>query len=100
LAIGRRQPPVANGVYGPSKSMLNWYGVRINAEDEWLTTFILDPGWVQTEMGNKAAQLWGMDEAPDKLDDSVDGMFKVLTTATKEAFGGKIVSYGGEVLGW
>ncbi|KAK3297099.1 uncharacterized protein B0H64DRAFT_356950 [Chaetomium fimeti] len=99
-ALGQ-QPPVPSGCYGPSKAMLNWYGIRINAEDEWLTAFILDPGWVQTEMGNKAAQVWGVAEAaPDKLDDSVDGMFKVLTTATKEAHGGRLVVYTGEIKEW
>ena len=80
--------------------MLNWYGIRINAEEEWLTAFILDPGWVKTDMGNAAAQSWGMGEAPDEIDDSTDGMFKILTTATKEAFGGKIVKYTGEIHDW
>jgi norsolorinic acid ketoreductase len=81
--------------------MLNWYSVRINAEDEWLTSFILDPGWVQTDMGNRAAQAWGIgEEAPVELDDSADGMFKVLTTAKKETFGGKLVLYTGEVREW
>ncbi|KAL2157772.1 hypothetical protein VTH06DRAFT_5040 [Thermothelomyces fergusii] len=96
-----RNPPVPNGLYGPTKTMLNWYGVRINAEDEWLTAFILDPGWVQTEMGNGAARAWGMGgTAPLELRESVDGMFKVITTATKETHGGKLVQYTGEVSEW
>ena len=89
-----------NGAYGPSKTMLNWYGVRINAEEDRLTAFILDPGWVQTDMGNRAAEAWGMDAAPVALDDSAEGMFKVLTTATKERYGGKFVMYTGEVREW
>lgn len=81
--------------------MLNWYGIRINAEDKWLTSFILDPGWVQTEMGNRAAQAWGVAEAaPDDFDDSTQGMFKVLTTAKKETHGGKLVVYTGEIKEW
>ncbi|KAK4151625.1 hypothetical protein C8A00DRAFT_45200 [Chaetomidium leptoderma] len=101
-SLGRvlQQPPVPNASYGASKSMLNWYGVRINAEDEWLTAFILDPGWVQTDMGNRGARAWGMVEAPVQLDGSTDGMFKVLTTATKEAFGGRLVLYTGEIREW
>ncbi|KAL2127945.1 hypothetical protein VTI74DRAFT_9935 [Chaetomium olivicolor] len=95
-----QQPPVPSASYGPSKAMLNWYGVRINAEDEWLTAFILDPGWVQTDMGNRAARAWGMGEAPVELNDSADGMFKVLTTATKETLGGKLVLYTGEIREW
>lgn len=80
--------------------MVNWYGVRINAEDEWLNTFVLDPGFVQTDMGNAAAQTFGLEEASTTVDESVDGLFQVLTTATKEKYGGKLVLYTGEVQGW
>lgn len=81
--------------------MLNWYGVRINAEDDWLNSFILDPGWVQTDMGNAGAKNFGMgEEAPTTVDESCDGLFKVLTTATKERYGGKIVLFDGEVQIW
>jgi NAD(P)-dependent dehydrogenase (short-subunit alcohol dehydrogenase family) len=45
LTLSRHQPPVPNAAYGASKSIVNWYGVRINAEDEWLNAFVLDPGW-------------------------------------------------------
>lgn len=96
----RQQPPVPNGAYGPSKAMLNWYSVRINAEEDWLNAFVLDPGWVPTDMGNRAAEAWGMGAAPVPLDDSVVGMFKVLTTATKERYGGKFVVYTGKIRGW
>ncbi|RFU78089.1 aflatoxin biosynthesis ketoreductase nor-1 [Trichoderma arundinaceum] len=93
-----RQPPVPNAAYGPSKTIVNWYGVRINAEDEWLTAFVLEPGFVQTDMGNAAAQLFGIGEAPTTVEESVSGLFKVITTATKEKYGGKVVLYTGEVL--
>lgn len=96
----RRQPPIPSALYGASKSMLHWYGVRINAEDEWLNTFILDPGFVQTDMGNSAAQSFGMAEAPTTIDESTGGLFQVLTTATKEEYGGKVVLYTGEVQVW
>lgn len=98
--MGRKQPPVPSAAYGPSKAMLNWFGVRINAEDEWLTVFVLDPDWVQTDMGSRAAQAWGMAGPPVALDDSADGIFRVLTTATKETVGGKLVHYTGEIREW
>lgn len=100
LTIFRRQPPVPSAAYGASKSIVNWYGVRINAEDEWLNAFVLDPGWVQTDMGNAAAQLWGMEEAPDTHEKSITGMVEVLSTGTKEQYGGKFVRFSGEVLEW
>lgn len=52
-----RQSPVPSATYGASKSILPWYGIRINFEDAWLNTFVLDPGWVQTDMGNSGAKL-------------------------------------------
>lgn len=95
-ALGR-QPPIPNAAYGASKSAVAWYGVRINAEDEALNTFVLDPGWVQTDMGNAAANHFGIAAAPTTEEESVNGLFNVLTTATKEKYGGKVVLYTGEV---
>ncbi|KAH6855498.1 hypothetical protein B0I37DRAFT_337917 [Chaetomium sp. MPI-CAGE-AT-0009] len=95
-ALGR-QPPVPNAAYGPSKAAVTWYGVRLHAEDEWLNTFVIDPGWVQTDMGNAAANLWGIPEAPTTEEDSVNGIFNLVTTGTKEKYGGKVVLYTGEV---
>ena len=80
--------------------MVFWYGVRINAEDEWLNSFVLDPGFVQTEMGNLGARTFGMGEAPITVEDSTGGMYNVLTTATKEKYGGKCVLFTGEVQEW
>ncbi|KAI1300802.1 hypothetical protein F5Y03DRAFT_224302 [Xylaria venustula] len=98
-ALGR-QPQVPSSAYGASKSMLFWYGVRINAEEEWLNTFVLDPGWVQTDMGNDAAKLWGLKEATLTVDEAVVGLFQVLRTTTKEKHGGKPILYTGEVQEW
>lgn len=95
-----RQPPIPNASYGASKSVLFWYGVRIHAEDEWLNTFVLDPGFVQTDMGNKGAKAFGMEEAPVRVEDSVGGMFRVLTEGSRERYGGKCVLYTGEVQEW
>ncbi|KAJ5503133.1 Short-chain dehydrogenase/reductase SDR [Penicillium fimorum] len=95
-----RQPPVPSAAYGASKSIVNWYGVRINAEDTWLNAFVLDPGWVQTEMGNEAARVWGLEEAPDIPEKSIAGMVEVLSMGTKEQYGGKFVLYSGEVQQW
>ncbi|SPO00276.1 related to ketoreductase [Cephalotrichum gorgonifer] len=96
-----RQPPIPNATYGPSKVAVAWYGIRINAEDEWLNAFVLDPGFVGTEGGKTSAGFLGF--SPDALlsvDESVDGMFNVLVTATKEKYGGKVVLYTGEVQEW
>ena len=98
--LSRRQPPVPSAAYGAPKSILNWYGIRINAEDEWLNTFVLDPGLVQTDMGNSAAKGWGIESAPDTIDKSIDGMVDVITKGTKDQYGGKAVLYTDEVQPW
>ncbi|KAK1143629.1 hypothetical protein N8T08_006239 [Aspergillus melleus] len=98
-ALGR-QPPIPSAAYGASKSMLPWYGTRINAEDEWLNAFVIDPGWVQTDMGNGAAQGWGLESAPDTIEKSTTGIIDVITKGTKEKYGGKVVLYDGEVQAW
>ncbi|GLI74289.1 hypothetical protein PoHVEF18_002526 [Penicillium ochrochloron] len=93
-------PPVPSALYGASKSILPWYGVRINAEDEWLNTFVLDPGWVQTEMGNSAAKGWGIESAPHTIEKCTDGMVRVITEGPKEQYGGKVVLYTGDIQEW
>ncbi|KAI9046213.1 uncharacterized protein KD926_004051 [Aspergillus affinis] len=95
-ALGR-QPPIPSAAYGASKSILPWYAVRISAEDEWLNTFVIDPGWVQTDMGNSAARGWGLESAPDTVDKSTSGIIDLITKGTKEQYGGKVVLYNGEV---
>ncbi|PSR80438.1 hypothetical protein BD289DRAFT_455306 [Coniella lustricola] len=92
-----RQPPVPNAAYGAAKCTLPWYALRISSEDEWLNSYVLDPGFVQTEGGNSAAKTFGMEEAPTTVDESTEGLFNVISTATKEKFGGKVVLYTGEV---
>ncbi|KAI6279893.1 hypothetical protein MCOR27_000526 [Pyricularia oryzae] len=92
---------IPNAVYGASKVMAHWYGLRLHKEEEWLSTLVIHPGWVQTEMGNFAAGLLGVSEAPVTVDDSVNGMFSILTDKDSKAkYGGKLVVYDKTFLDW
>jgi hypothetical protein len=51
-------------------------------------------------MGNAAAQSWGLESAPDTMEKSTSGMVEVLSTGTKEQYGGKVVLYTGEIQEW
>lgn len=51
-------------------------------------------------MGNSGAQVFGLEEAPDSVDESVDGMVKLFDLATKETHGGKFWHYHGEQDAW
>jgi hypothetical protein len=93
--------PIPNAAYAPSKTAINWYTIRINAEDEWLNCFSIDPGHVSTGLGDGAAQAVGIGEkAPLSVRDSCEGMMQVLAKASKKEYGGKLVIYTGEISGW
>ncbi|KAL8380822.1 hypothetical protein RB595_005219 [Gaeumannomyces hyphopodioides] len=99
------QPPFPNSAYGPSKSASAWFSIRLDAEEEWLNSFSFHPGWVHTEMGDKGADAFDVDQATrDKLmvslDDSCDGMMEVLAKTSKAEHGGKLVLHSGSPVPW
>lgn len=74
-------------------------------EEPWLNSTALAPGWVHTELGDAGAVSFGVDEATIArlmigLDESCDGMMKVLAATSKERHGGKLIMWTGEVLPW
>ncbi|POS68671.1 aflatoxin biosynthesis ketoreductase nor-1 [Diaporthe helianthi] len=91
LAIRKlEQIPVYNAAYGPSKAAVHWLTIRINAEEDFLTAFVIHPGFVQTEMGNNAARTaLGIEKAALGVDESCDGIVKVIDAATKGSHGGR-----------
>ncbi|KAK0666410.1 hypothetical protein QBC41DRAFT_150409 [Cercophora samala] len=91
---------VPSAAYAPTKTMLNWYGMKLHGEEEWLVTFIIDPGWVRTDMGNAGAHAFGMEQANLEVEESVDGIFEVVKGATREREGGRLVEYTGRIEGW
>ncbi|KAI4673407.1 uncharacterized protein J4E84_011086 [Alternaria hordeiaustralica] len=93
--------PIPNAAYAPTKTALNWYTIRINAEENWLNCFAFDPGHVATDMGNGASVALGIGEkAPVSVKESCEGMMWVLAKTTKQEHGGKLVVYTGEISGW
>ena len=106
--IHSNQLPIPNAVYGPSKAAASWYLVRINGEDEWLHSFGLSPGLVDTDLGTRGAEGL-LDRGVDKafidslmvtVETSCDGMMKVLAGTNKADHGGKLLLYTGEVTPW
>lgn len=67
--------PTPNAAYGPSKAALNYLTRKIHFEDEAITAFPLDPGWVQTDLGERAGIEYGIPSGPEtSLEDSVLGL--------------------------
>ncbi len=80
--------------------MVHWLTKRMNAEEEHLTALVVDPGWADTDMGHRGANLLGLDRAPVDPKDSCDGVVSVIGEATKETHGGLFLSYNGEQQSW
>lgn len=51
-------------------------------EHKDLVAFTMDPGWVQTEMGNAGARAFGMEKATLELDESIRGMVHVVCSVS------------------
>ncbi|KAI0893979.1 NAD(P)-binding protein [Annulohypoxylon nitens] len=92
--------PVPNAAYAPTKTMAHWMTNKIDQEEKWLSAFITTPGWVQTDLGNESARIFGYGQAPDAIDKSCDGLVEVIDAATKETHGGKMWNYDGKQQSW
>ena len=89
----RRGGPTPSGAYGASKAALN---DRFRAsEPGWrkrgVVSVVLHPGWVRTDMGGRGAPL--------SVEDSVDGMRRVLAGLT-EADSGRFLTWQGREHPW
>ncbi|KAL5047313.1 hypothetical protein BDW71DRAFT_179851 [Aspergillus fruticulosus] len=78
--------------YAISKAGINWLTVAIHASEKWLTAFSIHPGFVQTEMGNKAAQIMGLKEAPDTVEEAITKTMATIDGATREDTSGKFLN--------
>lgn len=61
-----------------------------------------DSGWLQTEMGNRAAKAAHLSEAPHTLKEGIEAMLDLLDKANREEHGGRFLAYGipGGALPW
>ncbi|PVH79756.1 hypothetical protein DL98DRAFT_630261 [Cadophora sp. DSE1049] len=55
----------------------------------WLIAFAVHPGLVQTEPGNHAARMMGMEKAPISKQTCADSVVRLIDTATREKCPGK-----------
>ncbi|RAK95417.1 NAD(P)-binding protein [Aspergillus ibericus CBS 121593] len=81
-----------NTAYGVSKVGVNWVTLAMHDEEPWLVTFVVHPGLVQTEMGNRGARRIGMEEAPNTLEESATKTLAVIDKATREETSGKFIN--------
>ncbi|KAL2863958.1 NAD(P)-binding protein [Aspergillus lucknowensis] len=89
-----------NAAYGPTKIVQHWYTKTISVQEPWLTAFPIDPGFVQTEMGNRGANNFGLEKAIISVDESVRGVVRVIDESTRETHSGKLWKWTGEEEPW
>ncbi len=77
--------------YSASKAALNMFMRTLAFEVRGVTTFVLDPGWVRTDMGGNSASL-----APER---SVDAMLQVIDRAAPRD-AGKFFRWDGHEMPW
>ncbi|KAI0180957.1 NAD(P)-binding protein [Hypoxylon sp. FL1284] len=95
------QPPVSSAAYGISKAAVHWVTKRIDQEEDWLTAVVIHPGLVQTEMGVSVGKGTGtLEWFSTPIDDSCDGMVRLIDAATKESHGGKFLDFEGKPETW
>lgn len=72
----------------------------MNAEKGRLNAFVVNPGFCQTDLGNHAAQLAGMEKAFVLVEESVPKLVELIDGATKESHGRRFWNYTGGELAW
>lgn len=91
--------PVPFFAYGVSKAAANYLVRKVAFENPKVVSMAFNPGWVQTEMGTSAALGVGMVEAPMTLEDSVEGVVKLIDGAGLEKTG-TFTAVDGEAIPW
>ncbi|RSL50894.1 hypothetical protein CEP53_008636 [Fusarium sp. AF-6] len=90
------------GPYGASKAALNWIIQKVHYEEPWLTTFVINPGYVMMDMFvSSTAELSLVPAAMDTIpvEVSVEGILGRIDSATRE-IGGTFQNYDGTALPW
>ncbi|KAJ6071167.1 hypothetical protein N7499_009181 [Penicillium canescens] len=97
---GLENSPSLTAAYGVSKVAGNYLIKKIHGEDEALIAFSIDPGFVQTDMGNRGAQAGGLAQAPVTIAESVEGIIEQIKISTKSTTSGKFIQFNGGTLPW
>jgi NAD(P)-dependent dehydrogenase (short-subunit alcohol dehydrogenase family) len=77
--------------YRASKTALNMLNKCLAVQYSWLTTIVIHPGWVKTDMGGS--------EAPVEVADSAQGIWKVARDLEARD-SGKFFDFRGENIPW
>lgn len=94
------QLPLPMLAYGMSKAAVNYAAVKFHNEDSKIVVVPVQPGWVQTDMGQRAADFAGVAQVPVTIEESVKGLMKVFDGATKCEISGTFPTFDGGIVSW
>ncbi|KAL8383670.1 hypothetical protein RB595_010732 [Gaeumannomyces hyphopodioides] len=79
------------GGYGATKALSNYLVVKMGAENDWLVAVCINPGHVQTDMGDDAGVAVGLEKgkAPVSLEQCVENTTHIIENCTKQEHSGK-----------
>ncbi len=77
--------------YRMSKAALNMFNKSFSVDHPQITSLVIHPGWVQTDMGGK--------QAPTQPEESARGIIKVILNSRLED-SGKFFDFEGDEVGW
>ncbi|KAI4676553.1 uncharacterized protein J4E88_007471 [Alternaria novae-zelandiae] len=97
---GMESRPFPMAAYGMSKVMLHWMVCKAHFDHPELTAFVLDPGFVQTDMGNEGAKTFGMEKAFITVEDSANFLVSTIDKATREETSGHFPTIEGGDFKW
>ncbi|KAL4998579.1 hypothetical protein BDV10DRAFT_194310 [Aspergillus recurvatus] len=89
-----------NAAYAPTKVVQHWYTRTAADQEPWLTAFPVDPGFVQSDLGNHAAQLLGLAKPPVTVKESAWGVVEVIDASTRETHSGRLWKWTGQEEPW
>ncbi|KDQ12892.1 hypothetical protein BOTBODRAFT_34036 [Botryobasidium botryosum FD-172 SS1] len=91
--------PFPVSAYGTSKIAANFVVARIHAEHPKFIAFAVHPGFTNSDMGNEAAEAFGMEKAPNTLEETSTGIVKLIDEGKREEKV-KFWDFEGNTLGW
>ncbi|KAL5045512.1 hypothetical protein BDW71DRAFT_198244 [Aspergillus fruticulosus] len=89
-----------NAAYAPTNLVQHWYTRTVAVQEPWLTAFPVDPGFVQSDLGNQAAQLLGLEKPPITVKESARAVVEVIDASTRESHSGKLWKWTGKEEPW
>ncbi|RYP78466.1 hypothetical protein DL769_003189 [Monosporascus sp. CRB-8-3] len=100
VTIGSCAAWLTNAAYAPTKLVGHWYTKAIHIEEPEICAFPIDPGWARTDIGNRGAAAFAIDQAAIPVSQSTEGLVKVIDAATRETHSGKMWVWDGRQVPW